>query len=96
MVKRPSVKEATVEAELFARVTARGGICVKVGAVGRRGFFDRLVIMPGGRVIFAEIKKPRGGRVSVHQKWYHAIFKSLEVEVAIVKNSADIDALLKK
>ena len=93
MGKSPFVKESVIEAELSAVVRGRGGLCVKVQAIGRRGFFDRIILLPGGRIIFAEIKRPRGGRVSPHQRQYLALFKMLDVEVALIKNSADIAAL---
>ena len=46
-------REAAVERELVRRVRALGGLCEKVRVAGRRGFFDRLVVLPG-RVIFVE------------------------------------------
>ena len=96
MGKRPSVKESAIERELRDRVIARGGVCEKIMVIGRRGFFDRLIILPPGRIIFAEVKKPRGGRVSAHQRKYIDDFKALGVvDIYIVKNSEDIDALLK-
>ena len=92
------VKERAVEAELVERVTARGGLCEKVMVVGKRGFFDRLIVLPvrGGppRIIFAEIKRPRFSRVAPHQQQYYDRFKALGVEVYFVRNSADIDRLL--
>ena len=89
-----AVKESAIEAELVIRVTLAGGMCKKVTVLGERGFFDRLVILPGARVIFVELKKPKGGRVSPHQKQWAARCRSLGVEVALVKRSADIDRLL--
>ena len=59
VVKR--VLESTIEAELRRRVEALGGVCEKVRAIGRRGFFDRLIILPGPRIIFAEIKRQHRG-----------------------------------
>jgi hypothetical protein len=88
------VKEAAVERALFERVTARGGVCIKVQALGVRGFFDRIILLPGPRVIFAEIKRPRRGRLSPHQKQYIALFEALGVDVVIIRESADIDRLL--
>ena len=89
-----SVKEKLVEAELIARVEAMGGKCIKVQAVGRRGFFDRVVVLPKGRVYFVELKRPKGGRLSPHQIWYMSEFSALDVAIAVVKNSADITRLL--
>ena len=91
---RVSVKEKTIEQRLCERVEAMGGMCVKVSATGQRGFFDRIVVLPGGRVIFVELKRPRGGRLSAHQIWYMASFSTLGAAIAVVKNHGDIDDLL--
>jgi Holliday junction resolvase len=90
-----SVKESVIERELRLRVEEHGGECIKVQAIGRRGFFDRVVILPGGRTVFVEVKRPKGGRVSLHQIKYHERFAELGIAIALVKTSADIDALLK-
>jgi len=95
MAKKPVVKESAVETELRERVERRGGVCVKVMAVGQRGFFDRIIILPGGRVIFAEIKRPRGGVISPHQRQYHELFERLGVEACVVRSHEDIVALLR-
>ena len=49
--------EKTVEAALVARVKALGGMCDKFNS-GRRSVPDRIVILPGNRVIFVECKAP--------------------------------------
>ena len=87
-------RESDVEHELKRRVEAVGGICTKVQVIGSRGFFDRLVILPRGRVFFVELKRPRGGRFSEHQIWYSHEFEALGAVVVIIRNSADIDRLL--
>jgi hypothetical protein len=88
-------REDTVEEELVRRVRALGGRCEKMSMKGRRGFFDRLVVLPG-RVIFCECKRPHGGVLSPHQMSIHAAYRALGAVVANIKNSADIDDLLKK
>jgi hypothetical protein len=92
-VKTP-VQEILIEMELTKRVLAAGGVCEKVTAARSRGYFDRVVVMPGNVVIFVECKRPRGGRLSPHQKRRHATYRALGATVAIVKNSEDIDRLL--
>lgn len=87
-------RESAIEAELLRQVTAMGGRCEKVTVLGSRGFFDRLVVLPGGRIIFVELKRPRGGVVALHQKIYARDYKALGAEVALVKNQADIVRLL--
>lgn len=49
--------EKTVEAALVARVKALGGMCDKFNS-GRRSVPDRIVTLPGNRVIFVECKAP--------------------------------------
>jgi Holliday junction resolvase len=92
--KKPVVKEAFVERMLVRQVEALGGACLKVTTLGRRGFFDRLVILPGGRVVFVELKRPRAERLSVHQMEYMKLFKALDVEFAVVRDRVDIARLL--
>jgi hypothetical protein len=89
------VRESAIERELCDRVAAIGGRAEKVTVIGRRGFFDRIVVLPGGRVIFVELKRPRGGRWALHQQLYAAAYLALGVEVVLIRKSADIDALLK-
>lgn len=91
---RSRTLESAVERELQARVEALGGLCIKTAAIGRRGFFDRVVVLPGGRVWFVELKRPKGGRVSPHQEWHMGAFSRLGAPIALVKCSGDIDALL--
>jgi hypothetical protein len=90
-----SEKENAVETELVKRVRALGGRAEKVTVLGTRGFFDRLLVLPGGRIIFAECKRPKGGRLSAHQIERLRIYTALGAVVALIKNSEDIDALLK-
>jgi hypothetical protein len=88
-------REDTVEEELVRRVRALGGRCEKMSMKGRRGFFDRLVVLPG-RIVFCECKRPIGGRLSPHQISLHAAYKALGAVTCIISQSADIDDLLKK
>src|SRR6188768_3431615 len=92
MVKR--ILESDVERELIKRVKACGGRAEKVTVLGTRGFFDRLVVLPGGVVAFVECKKPKGGRMSAHQIERARIYKALGAVVAQIYDLADIDRLL--
>jgi hypothetical protein len=93
-MSRPLAKEDSVEELLVRRVRALGGRCEKMAMKGRRGFPDRLVILPGGRIHLVETKRPVGGRLLPHQISLHAIYKALGATVAVVRNSEDIDRLL--
>jgi hypothetical protein len=88
------VRENTIEDALVARVESLGGVAEKTKAIGSRGYFDRVVLLPGGRVIFCEVKKPRGGVVSRHQAQRHALYRQLGAEVAVIRTLDDINRLL--
>jgi len=86
--------ESAVEAELVTRVRLAGGVAEKVTVLGARGFFDRLVVLPGGRVVFCEVKRPDGGILSQHQILRADRYRRLGAVTCVIRNSADIDALL--
>ena len=52
------MRESEVERYLRKQVEANGGECWKWVSPGRRGVPDRIVIMPGGVVVFVELKAP--------------------------------------
>lgn len=63
------MNEKTLERKLREQVKKRGGLAIKFFASSFTGLPDRIVLMPGGRIWFAEIKttgkkpKPRQGIV---------------------------------
>jgi len=50
--------ERDVEKALCKRVKELGGMCEKFTSPGRRSVPDRLVTLPGGCIIFVELKAP--------------------------------------
>lgn len=59
--------ESGIENQIVRYVKSLGGRALKLALINRIGFPDRTCLLPGGRVVFLEIKKP-GGRVSMHQQ----------------------------
>lgn len=55
-------RESDVEAYLVERVEALGGEIRKVQWIGRNGAPDRVVMFPGGRLLWIELKTPGGAR----------------------------------
>ena len=94
MHTRQTISEKQVENYLVDRVRAAGGVAEKTASPGRRGYFDRVVALPGGRVIFVEVKKPRGWHMPLHQRARHKLYRDLGCEVAVVKTIADVDSLI--
>jgi hypothetical protein len=88
------ILESAIEKYLRIKVVEAGGVCEKVQAIGGRGFFDRIVVLPGGRIYLVEVKKPKGGRLSPHQRAKHDLYRGLGVAVTIIKTVADVDRLI--
>lgn len=89
-----TILESDIEGYLVSRVELAGGVCEKTVSPGKRGYFDRVLVLPGGRVVFAEVKKPRGSRTPLQQSRRHAAYRALGAEVVVVKSRADVDRLL--
>jgi len=86
--------EKKVEDYLVRMVKACGGLADKTSSPSGRGFFDRIILMPGGQVCFCEVKKPKGSRVSKHQMVRHDAYRALGADVAIVRTFEEVDRLL--
>lgn len=52
--------ESTIEHRLVEGIKRLGGLCYKFVSPGRQGVPDRIVIMPGGRIDFVELKTDTG------------------------------------
>lgn len=69
--------EKEIEKKLVDIVKKYGGRCEKLVNAGFAGFPDRSVLLPGGKIIFVETKRPKGGRYSALQDkwrdWLHAL-----------------------
>ena len=51
--------EKEIEAKLVDVVKRHGGMCLKWVCPGWAGVPDRIVLLPGGKVIFVELKRPK-------------------------------------
>ena len=63
-----AMREKEIEQSLRRAVLKRGGLCLKLDSSSKKGIQDRLVLLPGRRVFFVELKRPDGGRLSELQK----------------------------
>ena len=98
MVGTKNQLENEVEGHLRRRVEKAGGLCVKFLPDFARGFPDRIVLLPGGVLVWVETKRPQGGVLSPIQKVQHVLLRRLgqRVEVVWTKDQADdlIDSLV--
>lgn len=88
--------EKNIEDYLKAKVEDAGGLYIKIPAVYASGIPDRLILMPGGKIAFAELKRPKGGRLSPLQRDYWLPkLQSLGFVARSVKNYDEADKLVR-
>ena len=75
--------ERDIEAHLVKRVKEAGGIAIKFTSPQRRSVPDRIVLMPGGVVWFAELKAP-GKKPTEALEREHARLRALGFRVEVI------------
>jgi len=75
--------EKQVETALVRRVKELGGLCEKFVSPGRRSVPDRIVTLPGGRIVFVELKAP-GKKPTELQERDHERRRQLGCEVWVI------------
>lgn len=82
--------EKDIERKLCAVVTKHRGQCLKWVCPGWSGVPDRIILLPDGRVIFAELKRPKGGVVSPMQSYWRRKLEGMGFEVWHIYNEKDV------
>ena len=85
--------ERDIERALVGMVKRHGGLCLKWVCPGWSGVPDRIILLPGGHVLFAETKRPKGGEVRKLQEWWHKTLRRLGFCVVVIYNKSDIEQL---
>ena len=86
--------EKEIERKLKVLVEGRlGGACLKWVCPGWRGVPDRIVLLPGGRVHFVELKRPQGSKVEPLQVWWKRRLEKLGFNVWHIYTMTDLDRL---
>ena len=93
-LKRES--EADIEAYLRDRVReVLHGRAYKWVSPGNNGVPDRMVCLPGGRVVFAELKAP-GKQPRPEQAAKHRELRALGFRVEVLDSKAAVDAFIEE
>jgi hypothetical protein len=85
--------ESRLQRKMMKAAEARGCRAVKMHVEGRAGWPDLLVICPGGRVGFVEVKTPTG-RLSPMQGRVIGQLEDLGVPVTVARSVAEFEAFL--
>lgn len=87
--------EQGLEQKIVSKVKSKNGMCFKWVSPGFTGVPDRIAVMPGGRIIFIEVKRPDGkGRVSKRQKRVGDQLRALGCTVLTVDKMEDLDGYI--
>lgn len=87
------MNEKLIERKLRESVKKMGGIALKLVSPNHRGVPDRLVLMPGGKVSFAEIKTT-GKKPTPLQVKSIEMLRELGFEVEVIDSQDGLDKFL--
>ena len=85
--------ERILEQRLVKTVKNRGGLCPKLLSPGMDGMPDRLVLLPGGRIGFVEVKAPGKKPRPIQEKRIQGL-RDLGFRVYVVDSPEKIGGIL--
>jgi hypothetical protein len=83
--------EKDIEKKLRRMVEKHGGQCLKWVCPGWSGVPDRIVLLPGERIIFVETKRPKGGVLSALQRYWREKLRSLDFSHWTIWDDKDLE-----
>lgn len=86
----PAPLERDVERYLVERVRAAHGMALKWVSPANAGVCDRICLLPRGRVVFVELKRP-GGKVRPLQERMIGLMRQLGADVRVLDSKAEVD-----
>jgi hypothetical protein len=85
--------EKDIEKALGRMVGRLGGLCLKWVCPGWAGVPDRIILLPGGQILFVELKRPKGGQLAPMQIWWSRKLLDLGFHHTVIWSFADLKAL---
>ena len=89
------MRETEIEEQFKKKVREYGGRAYKFVSPGNAGVPDRLVVLPGGKIGFVELKAP-GKTSRKDQQFQQRILEDLGCYVAVVDNTDIIDQVIRE
>jgi len=90
------ILEDDIENYLVEQVEALGGLCLKLRPPVGRGYPDRTCMIPDQPVFLVETKRPKGGRITVHQRAWKRKLLGVHISVYFASNRNEVDFILGK
>ena len=88
------MREKSVEQRLQEEAKKIGGKAYKLSAAVDAGMPDRLVCIPGGKAIFVETKRPKGGRLSHIQRYRHKELRLMGFDVRVINTGEAVEEFI--
>lgn len=87
------MREKTIESKLKKAVNKNGGLCLKFISPSLTGIPDRMILMPGGKIAFAETKAPGEKMRRLQQTRKHQL-EMLGFKVFLVDDADEIGVII--
>ncbi len=89
------MKEKEIESKLTKTVKKHGGVCWKFTSPGTAGVPDRIILMPGCKIAFVEVKAP-GETPRPLQVSRMKLLNRLGFKVYVLDNPDEIQKIMKE
>lgn len=87
--------ESQIEARMGRMIRLRGGLFYKFVSPGQPGVPDRIVIAPGGQIVFVELKT-EVGRLAKLQAWQIERMREMGLDVRVVRGWPEAASLVRE
>lgn len=91
-----TILEKDLEAKLCKEIRFMGGYALKWICPSFAGVPDRIILLPGGRVAFAEMKRPKGSKVAPLQKYWRRVLLGLGFRHYMIYTEEDLGKALEE
>jgi len=91
--KRSSMLEKTIEKYFKEQLEKHGALVIKLNIYNFNGFPDRMILLPGERVFFAELKRP-GEKPRKLQGAVHRMLRKLGFRVYVIDSKEQIKGVV--
>lgn len=89
------MREKQIEQKLVRTVKSAGGICPKLVSPGMDGMPDRMILLPGARIGFVEVKAP-GLKPTPLQEQRHRALRALGFPVFLLDDPERISWIIEE
>jgi len=86
------LSEKHIETYLRDQVKKKGGLALKFVSPGFSGVMDRIILLPGGKIIFVETKAP-GKKLRARQAFVKRQFEALGFTVLVIDSKDKVNEI---